>query len=224
MRRRLGLRDEKILVGVDRVDYTKGIPERFAAVERLLELHPELKGTFTLVQIGAPRPRPHSSLSAAEREEIEATAEEINWRHGDKTWRPILYVNEHYSPSQVFGLYRIADGCVVSSLHDGMNLVAKEYVAAREDGQGVLILSRFTGAARELPDALQVNPYATDEFADALHAALTMPPEEQRQRMARMQKQVEANNIYRWAGTLLSEAGSLVETRQPVEEPIGELV
>jgi trehalose 6-phosphate synthase len=218
LRRHLGLRDEQILVGVDRVDYTKGIPERFAAVDCLLQQHPELKGTFSFVQIGAPS-RVHIPAYRRLNEDLEAAADEINWRHGQGTWRPILFVNEHYDPEQVFGLYRIAAGCVVSSLHDGMNLVAKEFVASRDDGQGVLILSRFTGAARELNDALQVNPYATDEFAEALYTALTMPPEEQQQRMARMQQQINDNNIYRWAGMLLSEASKLVETRQPVGEP-----
>ena len=217
MRRRLGLRDEQILVGVDRVDYTKGIPERFAAVDCLLQRHPELKGTFSFVQVGAPS-RVHIPAYRRLNEDLEAAAEEINWRHGQGTWRPILFVNEHYDSEQVFELYRISAGCVVSSLHDGMNLVAKEFVASRDDGQGVLILSQFTGAARELNDALQINPYATDEFADVLYTALNMPPEEQQQRMARMQKQINDNNIYRWAGMLLSEASKLVETRQPVGE------
>ncbi len=219
LRRRLGLRDERILVGVDRVDYTKGIPERFAAVDCLLQRHPELKGSFSFVQIGAPS-RVHIPTYRRLNEHIEAAADEINWRHGQGTWRPILFVNEHYSPEEVFGLYRVAATCVVSSLHDGMNLVAKEFVASRDDEQGVLVLSRFTGSARELNDALQVNPYATDEFADALYAALTMPLEEQQQRMARMRRQVSNNNIYRWAGMLLSEAIKLAEARQPVGEPV----
>jgi trehalose 6-phosphate synthase len=169
------------------------------------------------VQVGAPS-RVHIPAYRRLNEDLEATADEINWRHGQGTWRPILFVNEHYDPGQVFELYRIAAACVVSSLHDGMNLVAKEFIASRDDGQGVLILSKFTGAARELTDALQVNPYATDEFADTLYAALTMPPEEQQQRMARMQQQINDNNIYRWAGMLLSEASKLVETKQPVGE------
>jgi trehalose 6-phosphate synthase len=214
-RRRLGLRDEQILVGIDRVDYTKGIPERFAAVDILLQRHPELKGRVALVQVGAPS-RIHIPDYRRLNEELEAAADEINWRHGQGAWRPILFVNEHYDPAQVFGLYRIAAACIVSSLHDGMNLVAKEFIASRDDGQGVLILSQFTGAARELPDALQVNPYATDEFAGAIYTALTMPPHEQQQRMLRMRQHVADNNIYRWAGMLLSEAAKLVETRQPL--------
>ena len=217
LRRRLGLHDEKILVGVDRVDYTKGILERFAAVERLLQLHPELKGTFSLVQIGAPS---RASIPAYRRlnDQLIATADEINWRYGQGAWRPIHFLNEQFSFEQVIRFYRISDVCVVSSLHDGMNLVAKEYVAARDNGQGVLVLSRFTGAARELTDALLINPYAIDEFAEALHTALTMPSEEQQRRMARMRRQIEENNIYRWAGTLLSEASRLVDAPQEVEE------
>ena len=124
LRQRLGLRDEQILVGVDRVDYTKGIPERFTAVDRLLQLHPELKGTFCFVQIGAPS-RVHIPAYRRLNEELAELADKINWRHGQGTWRPIAFVNEHYGPEQVFGLYRIAAGCVVSSLHDGMNLVAR---------------------------------------------------------------------------------------------------
>jgi trehalose 6-phosphate synthase len=144
-------------------------------------------------------------------DDLDALAEEINWRHGDESWRPILYLNEHYDHDRVYPLYRIASGCVVSSLHDGMNLVAKEFVAARTDCQGVLVLSQFTGAARELTDALRVNPYAVDEFAEALRLALVMPPEEQERRMRRMRQQVSDNNIYRWAGKLLSDAGKLAE-------------
>jgi len=219
LRRRFGLRDEQILVGVDRVDYTKGIPERFAAVDRLLQLYPELKGTFSLVQIGAPS-RVHIPAYRRLNEELNALADEINWRHGQGTWRPIVFVNEHHGPEQLFPLYRAAAACVVSSLHDGMNLVAKEFVASRDDGLGVLVLSQFTGAARELTDALLVNPYAVDEFAEALYMALTMPSEEQQKRMARMQQRINDNNIYRWAGMLLSEASKLVATKETVGEPV----
>src|SRR5262249_26287337 len=177
LRKRLGLRDQAILLGVDRVDYTKGIPERFRAVDRLLSLHPELKRKFSLVQVGAPS-RVHIPAYRRLGEELDAPAEEINWRHGNQTWRPILYLNECHTPEQVYALYRLAAACVVSSLHDGMNLVAKEYVAARHDLRGVLVLSRFAGAAQELGEALLVNPYAVDEFAEALRAALAMPEAE----------------------------------------------
>jgi trehalose 6-phosphate synthase len=213
LRESLGLGKERILVGVDRVDYTKGIPERFAAVDRLLQVHPELKGAFSLVQIGAPS-RVHVPAYRRLNESLDALADEINWRHGHESWRPIVFVNKHHGPEQLFGLYRAATACVVSSLHDGMNLVAKEFVASRDDREGVLVLSQFTGAARELTDALLVNPYAVDEFAEALYLALTMSPEEQHQRMVRMQQQIHDNNIYRWAGMLLSEASKLLDVRQ----------
>jgi trehalose 6-phosphate synthase len=217
LRRRLGLRDQAILLGVDRVDYTKGIPERFRAVDRLLTLHPELKRKFTLVQVGAPS-RVHIPAYRRLGEELDALAEEINWRHGNHTWRPILYLNEHRAAEDLYPLYRAAAACVVSSLHDGMNLVAKEYVAARHDLRGVLVLSRFAGAAQELGGALLVNPYAVDEFAEALRSALAMPGAEQERRMRRLRQQVADNNIYRWAGMLLSEAGKLVEARQAGEQ------
>jgi trehalose 6-phosphate synthase len=213
LRKQLGLRGQAVLLGLDRVDYTKGIPERFRAVDRLLTLHPELKRKFSLVQVGAPS-RVHISAYRRLGEKLNALAEEINWRHGDHTWRPIVYLSEHHAPEQVSPLYWMAAACVVSSLHDGMNLVAKEYVAARHDLRGVLVLSRFAGAAQELDGALLVNPYAVDEFAGALRAALAMPEGEQERRMRRLRQQVADNNIYRWAGMLLSEAGKLVEAPQ----------
>src|SRR5262249_30693554 len=129
IRKRLGVRETPLLVGVDRVDYTKGIPERFRAVDRLLTLHPELKRKFCMVQVGAPS-RVHIPTYRRLNEELTALAEEINWRQGNHTWRPIVFLNEHHDPEQVYPLYRMAAGCVVSSLHDGMNLVAKEFIAA----------------------------------------------------------------------------------------------
>jgi trehalose 6-phosphate synthase len=212
LRKQLGLRDQKVLLGVDRVDYTKGLPERFRAVDRLLSAHPELKRKFSLVQVGAPS-RVHIPAYRRLNEELDALAEEINWRHGNHTWRPIVFLNEHHEAEQLYPLYRMAAACVVSSLHDGMNLVAKEFIAARQDLRGVLVLSRFTGAAQELTDALLINPYAVDEFAEALRQALLMPEEEQERRLRRLRRQVADNNIYRWAGMLLSEAGKLVAER-----------
>ncbi len=211
-RRRLRLPDQRILLGVDRADYTKGIPERFRAVDRLLVLHPEWHGKISLVQIAAPS-RIHIPIYRHLSEELTALADEINWRHGDETWKPIIYISDNFPPERVYPLFRIAAVCVVSSLHDGMNLVSKEFVAARSDLRGVLLLSRFTGAAQELTDALLINPYAVDEFANAIHQALTMPEEEQESRMRFLRQQVSDNNIYRWAGMLLSEAGKLVDAR-----------
>jgi trehalose-6-phosphate synthase len=217
LRRHWGLRDERLLVSVDRVDYTKGIPERFNALDRLLTRRPELKGQIAFVQVGAPS---RVQLPAYRRlnEEVRALADEINWRHGQGSWRPLIFLNEHHTPEQIALFYRMAAACVVSSLHDGMNLVAKEFVAARTDMQGVLALSQFTGAARELTDALLFNPYAADDFADTLYTALTMPPEDQEHRMRRMRQQLEENNIFRWAGRLLSAAGKLSAARQHVGE------
>lgn len=198
----------KLFVGVDRVDYTKGIAERFRAVDHLLNLSPELKGSFQLLQIGAPS-RIHIPAYRDLNESLEALADEINWRHGNREWRPILFVNEHFGAQQIYALYRMATACVVSSLHDGMNLVAKEFVASRNDESGVLILSRFTGAARELPDALLINPYDVEQFAAAIRQTLEMTKDEQRQRMVRMRRQVADNNIFRWAGQLLSSGAKL---------------
>jgi trehalose 6-phosphate synthase len=199
---------KNLLVGVDRVDYTKGIAERFRAVDRLLTIDPAMKGSFQLVQVGAPS-RIHIGTYRGLNEQLKAIAEEVNWRHGSETWRPILFLNQHFDARQVHALYRMAKVCVVSSLHDGMNLVAKEFVAARSDLQGSLVLSRFTGAARELQDALLVNPYDVDEFAATLRVALCMPEEEQRRRMIRLRQQVADHNIYRWAGQLLSAGAKL---------------
>jgi trehalose 6-phosphate synthase len=144
-------------------------------------------------------------------DEIDELASAINTRHGTADWKPIVLSRAHHTVEDIFAGYRAADVCVVSSLHDGMNLVAKEFVAARDDRKGVLILSPFTGAAREMPEALLVNPYATDAFADAFNAALTMPLEEQQRRMQRLRNQVAEHNIFRWAGLLLTETFRLTD-------------
>ncbi|VTS04196.1 alpha,alpha-trehalose-phosphate synthase (UDP-forming) [Tuwongella immobilis] len=210
IRRKYRLGDLPILVGVDRVDYTKGIPERLNAVDRLLDQHPEWKGKFHFLQIGAPS-RTHLPAYRDLNESVHQLAEQINWKHGKDRWKPVILLNEHHGPKDVTLLYRMAAGCVVTSLHDGMNLVAKEYVSARSDEQGALILSNFTGASRELTDAILVNPFDVQEVATAFHEALSMPSEEQRRRMRRMRKTVSENNIYRWAGRLLSEVGKMVD-------------
>ena len=174
VRASLEIRDEIIVFGVDRLDYTKGIPDRLRAFERLLTRHPEWRGRVVFVQIGAPS-REHLSRYQALTAEVDELVESINARFRSETWRPVVYVHEHRDPAQLAAFYRAAAACVVSSLHDGMNLVAKEFIASRTDHRGVLVLSRFTGAARELHEALLVNPFAVDEFADALHLALSMP-------------------------------------------------
>jgi trehalose 6-phosphate synthase len=214
LRAQLRVGDVPLIVGVDRVDYIKGIPERLRAVDRLLSTHPEWRRNFCFVQVGAPS-RTHIGDYRALNEEVSALVEEINWRHGDDSWEPIVFLHQHHGPDKLYVLYRTAAACAVTSLHDGMNLVSKEFVAARSDEHGVLILSEFTGAARELTDALIVNPYAIDQLAEVYQTALTMPAGEQQRRMRRMRRQVADNNIYRWAGMLLSAAGQLVEPEGP---------
>jgi alpha,alpha-trehalose-phosphate synthase [UDP-forming] len=214
MRNKLRVGNLPLLIGVDRIDYIKGIPERLRAVDRLLNKYPEWRRNFCFIQVGAPS-RTHINEYQALSEEVRRLVEEINWRHGDDSWDPIIYLHEHHGPDKLAVLYRAAQACVITSLHDGMNLVAKEFVAARTDEQGVLVLSEFAGAACELSDALIVNPYALDQLAEAYQTALTMPLGEQQRRMRRMRRQVADNNIYRWAGMLLSAAGRLVEPKAP---------
>jgi trehalose 6-phosphate synthase len=201
---KLGVRASYLGVGVDRIDYTKGIPERFRGIERFLELCPFYKGEFTFVQIGSPSrtqiPRYQNLM-----DEVIQEADRINRRFQTNEWKPIVLLTRQHSHEEILPYYRTADVCLVTSLHDGMNLVAKEYIAARGDDQGVLILSRFTGASHELVDALIVNPYDTEELAQSIHRALEMTPEERRMRMQRMRVTVRERNIYRWAASLIGE-------------------
>ncbi|MBS2032614.1 MAG: trehalose-6-phosphate synthase [Deltaproteobacteria bacterium] len=195
-------------VGVDRLDYTKGIEERLLAVERLLERHPQFRGRFTFVQLAAP------SRTVIERyrrlnQTVEELAARINGRFGAAGYRPVVLLRAHHERPEVFRYLRAADVCYVSSLHDGMNLVAKEFVAARDDERGVLVLSHFTGAARELTEALIVNPYDLDQASAALATGLTMPVEEQRDRLRSMRALVAEFNVYRWAGRMLEDAARL---------------
>jgi trehalose-6-phosphate synthase len=202
--RELGVEALYVGVGVDRVDYTKGILERFLAVERMLETHPTYQGQFVFVQLGSPS-RTHIKRYHDLLADVEAEAERINWRFQTSTWRPIVFLKRHFSHTEIQRYYQAADLCLVTSLHDGMNLVAKEFIAARHDEQGVLILSRFTGAARELLDSLLVNPYDIESTAEAICHALEMDPEERAARMRRLRKVVKEQNIYRWAGNLVAE-------------------
>jgi trehalose 6-phosphate synthase len=209
VRERLGIAaDVRIGVGVDRLDYTKGILERFYAVERLLELESRWVGKFSFVQAAAPS---RSSIEEYQNldTKVRATAERINKRFGRPGYQPIVLAIEHHDAARVYEMYRAGDLCYVSSLHDGMNLVAKEFAAARDDEQGVLILSQFTGAARELTEALIVNPYDIEQTAAAMHVALTMSPEEQRARMRSMRHLVQEFNVYRWAGRMLVDAARM---------------
>lgn len=200
--------DHRIGIGIDRLDYTKGIIERLRAVERLMELQPEWLGRFSFVQIAAPSRSCIPEYQQFE-QKVRDLAESINRRFDVDGPPPIILVVQHHKSAMVYEYYRAVDLCFVSSLHDGMNLVAKEFIACRDDDHGVLVLSQFTGAARELPEALIVNPYDTDQCAVALHVALTMPPEEQRARMRLMRGLVQEFNVYRWAGRMLLDAAGM---------------
>jgi len=204
----LGIEAAFLGVGVDRLDYTKGILERFLALERFFEKYPRYQGQFTFVQIGAPS-RTHIKRYHDLQAEVEAEAERINWRFQKSKWKPIVLLNRQHTHKEILKYYRAADLCLVTSLHDGMNLVAKEFLAARPDERGVLILSIFTGAARELRDALQVNPYDIDQTAEAIRAALEMEPEEKQSRMQRMRKTVREHNVFFWAGSLIAALSEL---------------
>ncbi len=216
---RLGIpADHQIAVGVDRFDYTKGILERLNAVERMLEKHPEMRSYFTFVQVAAPSRGALEEYQSFQ-ERIRRTTDRINERFG-RGGRPVVQLlAQHHDQDEVNKLYRAADVCLVTSLHDGMNLVCKEFVAARDDERGVLVLSRFAGAAREMPEALIVNPYHVEETADALYQALVMPAAEQRVRMASLRATVHEFNVYRWAGRMLSDAARL-RLRQRVSERV----
>jgi trehalose 6-phosphate synthase len=216
----MGIEASLLGVGVDRVDYTKGILERFRGIERFLELNPAYQQRFTFAQIGAP------SRTDIERyknflDEVGAEAERINARFQSSRWKPIVFLKKHHSHEEIARFYHAASFCMVTSLHDGMNLVAKEYAASRDDERGVLILSTFAGAAHELSDALLVNPYDISQLADAIHRALEMPEEEQVVRMRRMRQTVREHNVYRWAAHLLSDLTEIrIEIPDRMEVPM----
>lgn len=189
-------------IGIDRADYTKGIPDRLFAIDRLLEARPELRGRFRFLQVAVPTRMGIGTYDRLTRE-IAQIAESINERWADGEWRPIHLCQRHLPQPELMALHRLADLCVVSSLHDGMNLVAKEFCASRADEDGVLVLSRFTGAARELAAAVQVNPFSADQMADAMYGALQMPFAERRRRMQQLRAVVRENNIYEWGSKIL---------------------
>jgi alpha,alpha-trehalose-phosphate synthase [UDP-forming] len=205
----LGIEATFLAIGVDRVDYTKGIIERFQAVESFLERYPSYQGKFTFIQIGAPS-RTRIKRYADFQSEVAAEANRINARFKQGKWRPIVFLNRQHDRHELEHYYRAAHLCMVTSLHDGMNLVAKEYIAARQDDRGVLILSRFTGAARELHDAIIVNPYDISSTGEAIAQALKMDPNEIALRMRGMRRTVKEHNIYWWAASLI---GTLCELR-----------
>lgn len=199
----LGIKGKYLGVGVDRIDYTKGILERFRGAERFLEKYPAYQGEFTLVELGAPSRihiKEYHDLIAA----VDVEVDRINWRFKTKEWQPIVFLKKHHSHEEIKPFYETADLCLVTSLHDGMNLVAKEYISARDDESGVLVLSQFTGASRELRDALIVNPYDIEEMAETIRTALEMDLTEQKARMRSMRETLRNRNIYYWAADLIS--------------------
>ncbi|MGH9370355.1 MAG: trehalose-6-phosphate synthase, partial [Vicinamibacterales bacterium] len=213
-------------VGVDRLDYTKGIPERLAALDGIFARRPELRGKLTFVQIGVRSRSELGSYSAIETE-IDRKVAEVNARYGVPGLPPPIYYHKNALklPSLV-ALYRLAHFCVVSSLHDGMNLVAKEFVAARDDEDGVLVLSALAGASQELREALVINPYDVDGFVDALSQAVDMPPDERRLRMRAMRRNVAGRNVFGWASDILEGLESLwtkplhYAARAPEDTPV----
>jgi trehalose 6-phosphate synthase len=212
--RRYGLRPgTKLGVGVERFDFTKGIPDRFRAIEIFLETHPEWIGRFVMLQVAAPT-RTQLVLYQEIEKEAKEVADRVNRRFGRTDYQPIILVVRHHEPEEVYELFRAADLCIVSSLHDGMNLVAKEFVAARDDEQGVLILSAFAGASRELMEALIVNPFDARATADTIDKALRIGQEEQAERMHLMRELVSENNVFYWAGRMLLDAARLRKRRR----------
>jgi len=208
IKKEFDLEGKIIGLGVDRIDYTKGIVERVLAIDRFLEKYPQYKKKFVFVQLAAPS-RVHIKRYHDLMAEIDELIEKTNWKYSDSSWKPIIYLKRHFSLDEIEPFYKMADLCIVSSLHDGMNLVAKEYVAIKNDLTGALILSQFTGAARELTDAIQVNPYSIEEFADSIKLALQMPPDEKTRHMEKMRKVILENNVYRWAGNIITELTAL---------------
>ncbi|NJD30695.1 MAG: trehalose-6-phosphate synthase [Gammaproteobacteria bacterium] len=200
--------DVRIGVGVERWDFTKGIVERFLAIETLFEKHPEWIGRLTFLQVAAPSRSKLPAYQALQQQTLDEL-HRINARFGNPDWQPIVLIGQHQEPAQVFELYRAADFCLVNSLHDGMNLVAKEFVAARDDEDGVLVLSTFTGASRELVEALLVNPFDVSETAGAIVTALEMPRDERRKRMQLMRRTISEANVYRWAGRMLMDVARI---------------
>ena len=209
LRRRYRIPENRILgLGVDRLDYTKGIAERMDALDTFFARYPQYLGRLVFLQIGVPS-RTHLAEYQALSQEIECRVESLNAKYGYRNWEPVILVRENLDLETLIPLYRMARFLVVSSLHDGMNLVAKEFVASQVDRSGVLMLSQFTGAARELTDAMLINPYSPDRLADQIAEVLAMNPRQVRQRMERMRARVRENNVYRWASSILKKLSKL---------------
>jgi len=197
-----GVHAQYLGIGVDRIDYTKGLIEKFLAIERFFEKYPDYQGQFTFVQIGAPS-RSLLKTYADTINAVEQEANRINWKFKSKSWQPILFLKKHHSHEEILPFYKAADLCMVTSLHDGMNLVAKEFIASRSQNDGVLILSQFAGASQELLGATIINPYDIEQTADAIRAALEMPKELQHHKMKQMRRVIMSHNVYTWAADIL---------------------
>ncbi|UCC95746.1 MAG: trehalose-6-phosphate synthase, partial [Candidatus Omnitrophota bacterium] len=204
LKEEFGLSGYKVVVGLDRIDYTKGISERILAVDTLLDKHPELKEKIVFIQMGEIS-RIHLPQYKQLNDQINALVEEVNFKHAQHTWKPIIFVRKHLKFSDLLAFYRLADVCVVSSLHDGMNLVAKEFICSRIDCKGALVLSKFTGASRELSDAILVNPYSHRETAEGLYQALSAKDDQIRQKMKKLRQTVQRNNIWKWTGKIIAD-------------------
>lgn len=205
--------ETKIYVGADRIDYTKGIPERLRAFDLMLKRHPQLRSKVTLLQLGAPS-RTHIDAYRKIHEEIDNLVDEINWQHQNENWSPICFLRAHHDYHAVLAAYRMANVLMVTSLHDGMNLVAKEFISARTDGDGVLVLSQYTGAAREFRDAILVNPYDTDQLADDMYQAFIMSEAKRRSRMKRMRTHVKRNTVYHWVHKIFEEVETVLKVKE----------
>ncbi len=193
-----------VMMGLDRIDYTKGLLERVQAVDRFFEKFPEYKEKVVFIQKGG-LSRMHIPEYKELNENLNGLVEDVNWKHSTKKWSPIILIRKHMSQKEIIALYKLADACIVSPVHDGMNLVCKEYVSVKNDLSGVLLLSQFTGAARELEEAIFVNPYDREDFALTIKNAIELPEKIKKKKMKRLRSVVKENNIYKWAGKFLDE-------------------
>ena len=210
---------EYIMFGLDRIDYTKGIIERIKAVDRFLDKYPSYKGRFAFIQVGD-LSRIHLQAYKDLNDQINAVVEHVNWKHATEDWAPVIMVRRHLIFDEIMAFYKLANVCVVSSLHDGMNIVAKEYISSRVDGDGVLLLSQFTGASRELADAISFNPFDIESFVENIKYALEMPGDERKRRMLALREIVAEKNIYKWAGDIVSEFGK-IQNNSVIAQPNG---
>lgn len=199
-----GLKGYKVIIGLDRIDYTKGIAERIQAIDNLLDTRPELKEKIIFVQMGEIS-RIHLAQYKHLNEKVNALVEDVNFKHSQNSWKPIIFLRRHLNFKEVLAFYSIADVCIVSSLHDGMNLVAKEFVSAKTDEKGALVLSRFTGAGRELKESFLINPYHIEETSAVLYKALTMSDAAKKKRMKKLRQFIHRNDIWKWIGQIISD-------------------